>query len=51
MKRRTYRRWWVPMGPLFKIATNEIYGLTAKQLAEWDQWLIDRRPRTRIHLP
>lgn len=50
MRRRTFRRWWVPAGAKFKISGCSIFGLTPKQLAEWDCWLTDRRPRARIYL-
>ncbi len=49
-RRRTFRRWWVQAGPVFKVASNDVFGLTNRQLAEWDQWLTERRPNKRIHL-
>lgn len=50
MKRKSWRCVKVTAGPLFQFGTNRAYGLTNEQLAEWDQWLADRRPRTRIYL-
>lgn len=51
MRRKTSRWWWVKAGPVFRISSNTVFGLTQRQLAEWDQWLLDRRPRVRIYLP
>lgn len=50
IRRSTHRRWYVKAGPAFQLGTSRVFGLTTRQLAEWDQWLADRRPRTRIHL-
>jgi hypothetical protein len=50
MTRKSWRCVKVKAGPLFQFGTNRAYGLTDEQLAEWDQWLLDRRPRAPIHL-
>jgi hypothetical protein len=50
MRRRSFRRWWVKAGPEFTVGGRAVFGLTPEQLAEWDQWLTDRRPRAQIYL-
>jgi hypothetical protein len=32
------------------LGSNPVYGLTDKQLAEWDRWLTERRPAKRVFL-